>query len=97
MPLINRIKQEVPMLLQISWYLDDGILVGTGAELMHSLDILEVEGKDIGLNVKTSKCMLWSPQTMSSLDQNFERADPEGFGVFGAPIGTGAYQAKVLS
>ena len=26
MPLINKIRQEVPMLLQKSWYLDDGIL-----------------------------------------------------------------------
>ena len=40
MPLINTIKQEVTMLLQNSWYLDDDILVGTEAKLMHSLDIL---------------------------------------------------------
>ena len=72
MLLINKIKQEVPMLLQNSWYLDDGILVGTEAELMHTFEILESEGKDLGLNVKTSKCMLWSPQTMSSLDQNIK-------------------------
>ena len=62
MPLINKIKQEVPMLLQNSWYLDDGILAGTEADLMHTLDILENEGEDLGFNVKTSKCMLWSPK-----------------------------------
>ena len=42
----------------------------------------------MGFNVKTSKCMLWSPQTVSSLDQNIKRADSEGFDVLGAPIGT---------
>ena len=43
------------MLLQNSWYLDDGILVGTEAELMHNSDILEKEGKDLGFNVNTSQ------------------------------------------
>ena len=75
------------MLLMNSWYLDDVILAGTEAELMLSLDILESEGKDLGFKLETSKCMLWSPQTMSSLDQNIKRADPEGFEVLGAPIG----------
>ena len=79
-PLINKIKQEVLMLLQNPLYLDDGILAETEAELMHSLDILESEGKDSGFNVKTSKCMLWSSQTMSRLNQNIKRADHEGFG-----------------
>ena len=79
-PLINKIKQEVLMLVQNPLYLDDGILAETEAELMHSLDILESEGKDSGFNVKTSKCMLWSSQTMSRLDQNIKRADHEGFG-----------------
>ena len=64
---------------------------------MHSFDILESESKDLGFNVKTSKCMLWSPQTMRSLDQSIKRADPEGFEVLGAPIGTEAHHAKVLS
>ena len=78
------------------WDLDKGIVVGSKAELMHSLDILEIEGKDLGFTVKTSECMLSSPQTMSSLDQNFERADPVGFNVLGAPIETETYHAKVL-
>ena len=96
MPLVNKIKQEVPMLLQNSWYLDDGILAGTEAELLHILDILESEGKDLGFNVKTSKCILWSPQTMSTLDQNIRRADPEGFEVLRAPIGTETHHSKVF-
>ena len=44
-----------------------------------------------------SKCMLWSPQNMSNLIQNLELADPEGFEVLRAPIGTEAHHAKVLS
>ena len=40
------------MLLNNSWYLDDGILAGTEAELLHSLDILESEGKGLGFNVR---------------------------------------------
>ena len=95
-PLFNKIKQEVPMLLQSSWYFDDDILAGNEAELMHSLDVLESEGKDLGFIIKTSKCRLWSPLTMSSLDQNIKRADPVGFEVLGAPIGTETHHAKVL-
>ena len=95
-PLINNIKQEVPMLIQNSWYLDDGIRAGTEAELMHSLDSLESEVKDLGFNVKTSKCMLWLPQTISSLDQNLKRADPESFEVRGATIETDTHHAKVF-
>ena len=96
MTLINKIKQEVHMLFQNSWYLDNGILAGNEAELMHSLDALENEGKDLGSNVKTSKCMLRSSQTVSSLDQNIKRADPDGFEVLGAPIGTESHHSKVL-
>ena len=63
---------------------------------MHNLDILESQGKDMGFIVTTSKCMLLSPLTMSSLDQNIKRADPVGFEVLGAPIGTETHHAKVL-
>ena len=64
---------------------------------MHSSDILESEGKDLSFDVKTSKCMFWSPQTMRRLNQNNKRADPEGFEVLGAPSGTETHHAKVLS
>ena len=43
MPSINKLKQEMLILLQNTWYLDDGILAGIEAELKHSLDILENE------------------------------------------------------
>ena len=72
-------------------------MAGTEAALMHSLDILESEGNELAFNVKTSNCMLRLPQTMSSIDQNIKRADPECFDVFGSPIGTEAHHAKVLS
>ena len=62
MPLINKIKQEVPMLLQNSWYLDGGFLAGTEAEFLQSLDILESEGKDLGFRVKTSQCFRGHPK-----------------------------------
>ena len=97
MSFINKIKQEVPMLLQNSWYLDDGILAETETELMHSLDFLESEGKDLSFNLKTSKGIFWSPKTMSNLDQNIKRADHEGFEVLGAPIGTETNHVKVSS
>ena len=64
---------------------------------MHSLVIFESEGKDLGFNVKTSKCMLWSPQTMRSLDQNLKRADPEGFEVLGASIRTETHHTIIIS
>ena len=64
---------------------------------MHSLDNLESEDKDLGFNVKTSKCMMWSPQTMSSLDQNIKRADSQGFEALGAPIETETHFVKVIT
>ena len=97
MPVNNNVKQEVPMLLQNSWYLDDCILAKTEAELFHRLDILESEGKDLSFKVKTSKFMLWSPQTMSSLDQDIKRADPKVFEVLGVPNGKETHHAKFLS
>ena len=62
-PLINKIKQKVPMLLTNFCCLDNGILAGTEAELMHSLDIFESEGKDLGFNVKTSKVCCGCPKS----------------------------------
>ena len=85
------------MLLLNSWYLEDGILTGTEAEVMLSLDVLESEGKDLGFNLKTSKCIIWSSQTMSSLEANIERADLEGFEIPRAPNGTDTHHAKVFS
>ena len=58
--------------------------------------MLENEGKDLGFKVKTSNCLLWLLQTMSRLDQNFKCADPLGFEVLGAPVGTETHHAKVL-
>ena len=34
---------------------------------------------------------------MSVLDENIKRADPEGFELLGAPIGTETHHAKILS
>ena len=58
---------------------------------------MEIEGKDLGLNLNTSKCLLWLLQTKSSLHENIKPADPEVFEVLGAPIGTETHHAKFLS
>ena len=43
------------------WYLDDGHLVGTWAQLELSLAIIQAEGAKLGVALNTKKCQVWGP------------------------------------
>ena len=47
-PLILQIAREVPNLTQNAWFLDDGVLGGTKADLQSAVDIIKQKGPDMG-------------------------------------------------
>ena len=59
-PVVERIKAEVPGLKLNAWYLDDGTLCGSPADLMAALRIVEQDGPPRGLNLNHMKSALHS-------------------------------------
>ena len=69
-PVVDAIKEEVPLLALNAWYLDDGHLSGSAEELTTVVDIVLREGLPRGLVLSTSatvqppskpKTSIWSP------------------------------------
>ena len=67
------IKQEVPGLKINAWYLDDGVLAGSKAELQEAVDIITREGPPRGLFLSTvrtvspaqiPKSTVWCPSSI---------------------------------
>ena len=73
---------------QHSWYLDDGVLVGSEDDLIRSWDLLCQLGSDRGLDVSVDKCELWSTVDLDRLDIGIKRKDISGLEVLGAALGT---------
>ena len=67
-PNIEKIQESSPELQQHSWYLEDGVFVGSEKDLIRSWDILCQLGRDRGLHVRVDKCELWSPVDLDRLD-----------------------------
>ena len=53
--------QKVAGLVRNSWYLDDGLLVGTAQAVQTALSTLTTDLPGIGLHVNTRKCEVWGP------------------------------------
>ena len=87
-PNIEKIQETSSELLQLSWYLDDGVLVGSEDNLIRSGDLLCQLGPDRGLHVGVDKCELWSTVDLDRLDIRIKRTDILGREVFGAALGT---------
>ena len=49
-PIVERIRREVPDLQINAWYLDDGTLCGSAADLTAALAIVEEDGPGRGLS-----------------------------------------------
>ena len=52
---------DIDGILWNSWYLDDGLLIGTTSALAQAMNIISAAGPGIGLSVNPSKCVLWGP------------------------------------
>ncbi|XP_019859057.1 PREDICTED: uncharacterized protein LOC109587260, partial [Amphimedon queenslandica] len=99
LPLIERIKAEVPELLLHAWYLDDGILCGSPTALLKALDIIDEVGPSLGLSLNQSKCLIFAPP--ASLPSSVPLPDnipftSDGFVVLGAPVGPPNFCVSVI-
>jgi len=59
-PLIHRIRDSCKLLLH-AWYLDDVTLVGDSEEVAKALDIIQVFGPELGLELNIRKTEIFWP------------------------------------
>ena len=52
----------------VTWYLDDGLVVGELEQVMAYLEALQPALQRVGLHLNLSKCSLWGPGVMSADD-----------------------------
>ncbi len=69
-PLAHAIRDHCSLLLH-AWYLDDGTIIGDAGEVARALDILRVNGPDMGLHLNLSKTEVFWP----SCDGQKQRVD----------------------
>ena len=58
-PIVERIKAEVPDLTLNSWYLDDGTLLGSAADLVQALNTIESDCPAVGRHLNRAKSLLF--------------------------------------
>ena len=80
----------VPSLAINAWYLDDGTLAGSAANLATALQIVEEDGPAVGLHLNRAKSLLhisgqWDPST-SPLPPDIP-VTHSGLTLLGRPIG----------
>ena len=88
LPLLLKLKSHLN-----SWYLDDGTVGGTAADVLADYQYVEREGHRFGLHLNVHKCelsILASSADHSILQQfgNTTRVDPSKLTLLGAPIGS---------
>jgi hypothetical protein len=71
------------------WYLDDGTVVGSVAQVSLAWDIIREEMVKVDLQVNLRKCELFTAQSSIRGDlSDIPRVAGEGFELLGAPIGS---------
>ena len=85
--IIEKIQASSPE-LQHSWYLDDGVLVGSEDDLIRSWNLLCEPGPGRCLLVGVDKCELWSTVDLERLDIGIKLIDILGLEAPGAALGT---------
>ena len=96
-PIIEKIQESLPELLQHSLYLDDGVLVGSEDNLIRSWDLLCQLGPDRSLHVRVDKCELWSTVDLDRLDIRIKRNDVSGLEGLGAALGAPVFVCMKLN
>jgi hypothetical protein len=98
--LVLEIAVACPELKVHVWYLDDGTLIGTYAEVQKALAIIRLSGPRIGMVLNETKNELWWPSQPDTDDDGFpvgfKRRDNEGVDLLGAPIGTEEFCTRYL-
>ena len=103
-PILQSISQP-GQLTWSSWYLDDGVLVGSAAQLTAAMQALTPAFQAIDLSVNLSKCELWRPSAplVKQLCPNIALIPwqpASGLTVLGCPVnfpGTSTYQDSAWS
>ena len=95
-PIIQKIKNSVPGLLQYTWYLDYGFIAGPEDQIKQTFEILANEGPERGLTLRKDKCELLSIKDLPSVDQAEKRNLGNGFEVLGAAVGSKDFVASCL-
>ena len=98
-PIVRKIKEQVPGLVVNAWYLDDGTLCGSPADLVRSLSIIESDGPSNGLFLNRAKSLIYTPSTCS-VSHPLLRDIPttsEGLTLLGSPIGAPTFCESSLA
>ena len=91
---MERIKTEVPGLKINAWYLDDGTLCCSPADLAAALSIVEQDGPTRGLYLNRSKSLLYIPDDADPSNNPLPPVIPTtrvGFTLLGCPIGPSTF------
>ena len=88
-PLIERLQADVPGLRFSAWYLDDGTLMGSPADLAAALHIVVHEGPPLDFHLNHSKSLLYIPEDANPALSVLPPDIPTtrcGFNLLGCPI-----------
>ena len=83
-PIIEKIQESSPELQQHSWFLDDGVLVGSEDDLISCWDLLCHIGSDRGLRLRVDRCELRSTVGLDRLNIRIKQNVILGLEVLGA-------------
>ena len=79
------------------WYMDDGVVAGTGNAVARVIAIIKEQGPHLGLFIKDSKCELFSKCNLNSFPLQMKRSNTANLVLLGAPIGDLIFCAKFIS
>jgi hypothetical protein len=104
-PILAKIKRECPTLDLMAFFLDDGTLIGSPESLLGAIDILQLEGAEIGLSLNLSKCSLFQSETLngttpadlSDFPPEIHRSDETGITLLGGAVGPSSYKEAFAS
>ena len=87
----DKLVENVPDLMLNRWYLDDGYVAGKVKKVAKSLKVINKAAKKVGLELRTSKSVLFYPSGTESKRDLFPtdiKVKLDGINVLGAPIGS---------
>jgi hypothetical protein len=93
--IVLQLVEEVPELLLVAWFLDDGVLVGCPVDIVKAFLFLREASVKIGLHLSLTKTTFWRPpscrgnsfQSFDSATLPIPEAGEGGVILLGAPIG----------
>ncbi|KAL5491482.1 hypothetical protein EMCRGX_G016778 [Ephydatia muelleri] len=89
--------EEASHLLYHKWYMDDGVVAGTGNAVARVIAIIKEQGPHLGLFIKDSNYELFSTCNLNSFPLQMKRSNTANLVLLGAPIGDLIFCAKFIS